>query len=97
MIDPMSEDLLTPKEATRYFPRGPSGRYPHVAKIYRLVKEGKLEHILTPKLATSRQAIARMFTRFTEGDRPAEPTIHTRAVQKQTSREVEQELDRLGI
>ena len=56
MIDPMSEDLLTPKEATRYFPRGPSGRYPHVAKIYRLVKEGKLEHILTPKLATSRQA-----------------------------------------
>jgi hypothetical protein len=61
------------------------------------MRQGKLEHILTPKLATSRQAIARMFTRFTEGDRPPEPTARARAVREQTNLAVEQELDRLGI
>ena len=40
MIDPLIEDLLLPREATRYFPPGPGGKRLHVSAIYRYMSVG---------------------------------------------------------
>ena len=55
MIDPITEDLLVPREATRYFPRGPTGKPLHVSAIYRYMSVGvggiTLESINCPESA----------------------------------------------
>jgi hypothetical protein len=54
-----------------------------------------LESIRTPRLCTSKEAIARFFRKLSEGrgsDLPARPIVKS-----VSDRRVEEELDRLGI
>jgi hypothetical protein len=101
MIDPLLEELITPTEATALYPRGPSGRKVHVSRVYRDIECGfkgiKLESIRTPRLATSRQAVARYFRRLSEASNRAATQIHSDPKPERTNHEVERELDRLGI
>ncbi len=98
MIDPLTEELITPTEATRYYPRDHCGRKPHVSTVFRHMKSGVrgvvLESIRAPKRCTSREAIARFFGRLSEqtGQEPA----RTPAA-RVPDRRVEEELDRLGL
>ena len=99
-IDPLTEDLITPAAATALYPRGPGGRKVHVSRVYRDMKIGvrgvRLESVKTPRLATSRQAVARFFARLSEGSRPA-VALSRHPAQQRNSNAVEQELDRLGF
>lgn len=101
MIDPLVEDLITPAEATAIYPRGPNGKKVHVGKVYRDMKHGVwgivLESIKTPRLATSRQAVARFFRRLSEASRPAVAANHQEVARNRANDEVERELDRLGF
>ena len=73
VIDPLDEDLICPSLATRLFPPGPNGKYVHDSFVYRAMKTGCrsiiLESTRTPKLATSRQAVARFIRRMTKPTR----------------------------
>ena len=101
MIDPLAEDLITPAEATGLYPRGPRGRKVHVSKVYRDMGRGArgvvLESISTPRLATSRQAVARFFRRLSEASRPLEPATRNDVGRTRPDSRVEQALDRLGF
>jgi hypothetical protein len=103
MIDPLTEHLIRPTEATKLYPRGPNGKKVHVSKVYRDMQYGHdgvvLESVQTPTLATSREAVARFFRQLTEARtrRQSRPTGRIRPVVDRTNRDVEQELDRLGI
>src|SRR5690349_5080923 len=70
MIDPLSEDLIPPTEATSLFPRNRRGKRLHVTVIYRYMSKGcrgvVLESLRTPRLVTSRQAVARFIRRLSE-------------------------------
>ena len=103
MIDPLTEDLVLPRQATRYFPRGPSGKRISVGAIYRYMSVGVrgvvLESLDTPRRCTSVQAIARFMARLsgtrTSPHAPGSPRPdNTRSL---ANRAVEQELDKLGI
>ena len=100
MIDPLTEDLILPREATRCFPPGPGGKRLHVCAIYRYMSVGVrgvvLESLNTPRKCTSRQAVARFLNRLSN---PAQtltrsPPGNTRVP---TDRTIERELDRLGL
>jgi hypothetical protein len=101
MIDPLSEDVIVPSEATRIFPKGPNGKHPHVSFIYRAMKTGcrgvVLESIRTPRLATSRQAVARFLDRLTASGRPSSAPARGLQERGWANPEVEIELDRIGI
>jgi hypothetical protein len=101
VIDPLTEEVITPAEAAALYPRGPSGKKVHVCKVYRDMSRGchriVLESIRTPRLATSRQAVARFFRRLTDRRHQATPPSDVATVRERARREVEQELDRLGI
>jgi hypothetical protein len=101
MIDPITEDLLVPREATRYFPRGPTGKPLHVAAIYRYMSAGVggiiLESINCPRKCTSRQAVARFLVRLTDRSRVARPTSRQEVACERPNSDIERELDRLGI
>ena len=101
MIDPLEEELITPADAARYYPRGPSGRRVHVSRVYRDMLHGHdgvvLESIRTPRLATSREAVGRFFTRLTEktrGDRPMPTAV---GVSARNLDAVTRQLDALGL
>ncbi len=100
-IDPESEDLLWPNEAPTLYPRGPGGRKVHISRVYRDMKTGRdgivLESIRTPRLATSRQAVARYFRRLTEADRLHGRVTSNEPPKKRDDERVEHELDRLGF
>jgi hypothetical protein len=101
VIDPLLEDLITPSDATSLYPRGPTGKKVHVSKVYRDMNQGVrgvfLESIRTPRIATSRQAVARFFRLLTELSRsPRQPTS-TRESHQRAGDRVDQELDRLGF
>jgi hypothetical protein len=102
-INPLTEDLIWPTEATKLYPRGPSGKTVHVSRVYRDMKRGRdgivLESIRTPRMATSRQAVARFFRALSEAHQPTgQVTIRSRSSESmQSDRSVEQELDRIGI
>ena len=101
MIDPLVEDIISPGEATRMFARSTCGKYPHVSFVYRAMKSGcrgvLLESIKTPKLATSRQAVARFFAQLSDaGPTPVDP-VRRNADRERASRDVERELDHIGI
>ena len=100
-IDPLTEEIITPNEATNLYPRGSNGKKVHVSKIYRDMKNGShgvvLESIRTPRLATSRQAVARFFHRLSEPSSTSSPASPGRPAPAQTRHEVDQELDRLGL
>lgn len=97
----LEEDLISPTEAARMFPRGPNGKHPHVSFIYRAMKIGcrgvVLESIRTPKLATSRQSVARFIRRLSEMAEPVKPSHHLTTARERDRHQVEQELDRLGF
>lgn len=99
-IDLAQEDLISPLEATRHYPSGPMGRKAHVSRVYRDMTRGfrgiVLESIRTPKLATSRQAIARFFRHLTEAGRRDNPAPSA-APRRSPDPRVERELDRLKI
>ena len=52
-IDPLTEELIRPTEATKLYPRGPDGKTVHVSRVYRDMSRGRhgvvLESIRTPK------------------------------------------------
>lgn len=99
MIDPTKEVLITPAEATWLYPCNSQGKKVHVSKIYRDMTQGSrgivLESIRTPRLCTTREAIARFFVRLSEG--PTGEVTATKAVARVHERRIEHELDRLGI
>jgi hypothetical protein len=101
MIDPLLEDLITPAEATNLYPRRRGGRKVHVSRVYRDMHHGIrgvcLEHLRTPRLATSRQAVARFFRRLSEPTTPPGPSRSVRPNPARAARDLERELDRLGI
>lgn len=96
MIDPLAEDLVSPAEATRLFPKGSNGKHPHVAKIYRLMKEGRLEWLNAPRKCTSRQAVARCILDLS-GTNPAGRESCVPPGLKGIARDVERALDEFGI
>ena len=100
MIDPLREELITPKEATHHYPRNSKGRKVHVARVYRDIQIGKqgvkLESLRTPRLVTSREAIARFFQRLSDGATQQSPVL-TRQNRSRDEERIERELDRLGI
>ena len=99
MIDPLAEELISPSAAAGLYPRGPEGKKVHVSKVYRDMKRGhrgiSLESVRTPKLATSRQAVARYFRRLDDAMRPTTPARPTSTGRAAGS--VDRELDRLGF
>lgn len=101
MIDPLTEEIIGLRDAARMFPKGSNGKYPHVGAVYRAIRLGfrgcKLESIRTPKLATSRQAVARFFRHLSEVDRPRGPLPRSGATVERRNRAVDRELDRAGI
>jgi hypothetical protein len=101
MIDPLTEGIISMREAARLFPRGENGKYPHVSKIYRLAKHGSrgvvLESIRTPRLATSREAVARFFRRLGEANRAVAAEARSPAGDQRASLAAERELVDLGF
>jgi hypothetical protein len=101
VIDPLTEEIIWPRVAARMFPRGENGKYPHISKIYRLMKTGcrgvVLESIRTPRLATSREAVARFFCRLGEVNRAVDAEGRGPAGIGRASLAAEQELVDLGF
>jgi hypothetical protein len=101
MIDPLTEEVILPPAAARIFPKGPNGKHPHVSFVYRAMQRGcrgvVLESIRTPKLATSREAVARFICRLTEQAEPIKTSVGLATAPERDRRQVEQELDRLGF
>lgn len=100
MINPLKETVIRPRVAVRDYPRDEHGRKVHISTIYRHMTIGVrgvvLESIKTPRLCTSREAIARFFLKLSE--RPERTLLQNQVLtQKCGERRVEEELDRLDI
>ena len=95
MIDPLREDLITPNEATRYYPRSSKGKKVHVSKVYRDMQSG-LEFVRTPRIATSKEAIARFFRQLSAMSEQDVSVIPIQ-IRSRNDERIERELDRLGI
>jgi hypothetical protein len=97
MIDPLEEQVILPRVAADCYPRDERGRKVHVSMIYRHMTVGVrgvvLESIRTPRLATSREAIARFFASLSMRPAPMEQVKHV----LDHDRRIEQELDQLGL
>ena len=82
MIDPLTEELIRPIAAAKLYPRGPDGKPPHVSRVYRDLKRGcrgvQLESIRTPKLTTSRQAVAPILSPTDRNSRRERPPTRSR-------------------
>jgi hypothetical protein len=85
VIDPLTEDLIIPAEATALYPRGPKRKKVHVSKVYRDMNRGVrgivLESIKTRGLTMSQQAVARFFRRLSEVARPVATATRNQAAQ----------------
>ena len=103
MIDPLTEPLIRPDLAAALYPVGADGKPVHVSRVYRDMKHGRdgirLEFVRTPRLATSREAVARFFHRLTEAAArpPVGGSCPSRTNPRRADRDVDRELDRLGI
>jgi hypothetical protein len=102
LIDPLREEVISPNEATNCYQRNSKGKKVHVSKVYRDMKFGqngiKLESIRTPRLATSREAIARFFRAVTEARQKQDlQSTLTEPARSRNEETIERELDRLGI
>jgi hypothetical protein len=99
VIDPMVEELITPNEATRYYPRSARGKKVHVSRVYRDIQVGhrgvKLEALRTPRLATSKAAIARFFRALS--DIPGQVVTSSTCRRARHEEAIERELDQIGI
>lgn len=101
VIDPLTEELLTPTQATAFFPRGREGRKVHVSAIYRYMTRGcdgiVLESIRTPRLATSREAIGRFLSLLNQGGQPSATPSHARPAPGEDAERTRRELKRIGL
>jgi hypothetical protein len=84
-IDPLHEDLITLDEARDVFPRSPSGKRPHVSRLYRYTVEGCRGVVLDwiqcgARRCTSKQAIARFFAALTAAVADRRTTANEKAV-----------------
>jgi len=99
VIDPLTEQIITPREATRLYPRDHRGRKVHVATVYRHLGAGVrgiiLESLRTPRLCTSKEAVSRFFRSLSERSVSIAPA--TQVVKQMTDRRIDEELDRLGL
>jgi hypothetical protein len=100
MIDPLTEDIVLPREAPKYLPPGPDGKRLHVSAVYRYMTTGVrgivLESLKAPRRCTSRQAIARFMRRLSEEDQQCPERRHVTSGGI-ADHAIEAELDRLGI
>jgi len=99
-IDPLTETVISPPDASRFCPTRRGGKKPHVSCIYRWMKNGCKGVILESlqvggTRCTSKEALARFFERLTFSDSPAprqSPARRQRAAEAAV-----QELRRQGI
>lgn len=87
-IDPLSEQVISLKQAAKLFPRNERGKRPHISCLYRYTKTG-LRGVLVESIqagsvrATSREAVARFFSRLTKQSatpsRPETRNSHARS------------------
>jgi hypothetical protein len=100
MIDLFSEKLISLPQAAKLFPCSQAGRTVHVGAVYRAAKRGhggvRLETVRTPRLATSREAVARYFEALTARSMNPEPP-RPRHQERRRHEHVSAALDRLGL
>jgi hypothetical protein len=100
VIDPLREKSLIPRLATEHYPRNSWGKKVHVSRVYRDMLVGKngvkLECLRTPRLVTSKEAIARFFQRLSNGATQQSQVLTTEQRTRDQQR-TERELDRIGI
>jgi hypothetical protein len=101
MIDPLNEELISPTEAARIFPKGAKGKPLHVTCIYRYMSHGcrgvVLESVNAPKKCTSRQAVARFIRDLTGEASCPGPVTRSCPEGRRSNRLVEEKLDRFGL
>jgi Protein of unknown function (DUF1580) len=104
LINPITESLISLKEAAKLFPERRGGRKPHLSCMYRYTVSGCRGIVLDSvqagsTRATSREAVARFFRALST----ASPTrAKSDSAESQTRREIEikaanEQLDRVGI
>jgi hypothetical protein len=101
VIDPLTEELILPREATRLFPRCPKGKTLHISAVYRYMSAGVrgvvLESLDAPRKCTSRQAVARFLARLSSVGKPTPLLPRGDIAGRHADPDVEHELDRLGF
>ena len=101
MIDPLTEEIIWPRDVVKMLPKGSNGKHLHIGYVYRAMKTGcrgvVLESIRTPRLATSKPAVARYLRALSDADRPAGTAPRRSGARERGNQEVERELDQLGI
>jgi len=99
MIDPLTEEIISLKDAAQDFPRRRKGKKPSIGCMYRYSKTGCKGIVLETiqaggTRATSREAVARFLRRMTaavSGESPESEAPSHASIQ------AEQELDEAGI
>jgi len=98
-IDLEREQVLSLRQATDSLPRLRQGRRVHISTVYRWISRGvggvRLEAVkLGRTLVTSREALQRFADRLTED---AGDGVEDSRAQRERSKQVGRELDRLGL
>ena len=99
-INIASEQVIALRDATTHLPRGPSGKKPHLATLYRWATRGvsgtRLETIRVGGARyTSVEALQRFVDRLS--DPPARSTPQASRRRSRETKRTERELDELGI
>ena len=100
MIDPLTEQVISLREAASQLPVRRRGRKPHVSCLYRWTVSGCRGVVLESlqvggTRCTSREALSRFFARLTLGELvPQVPTLTQRRRQHEGA---ERKLDKAGV
>ncbi len=100
MIDPLSEQVISLADGTRFCPARRKGKKPHISCIYRWTTTGCRGIVLESlqvggTRCTSKEALARFFQRLTYADDPgADQTPNRR---ERAAAAAERELKREGL
>jgi hypothetical protein len=99
MLNPLTEELISLKEATQIFPRRRQGKKPSIACMYRYSTRGWRGIVLETiqaggTRATSKEAVARFLRRMTAAVSGESPESEAPS---QASIQAEQELNEAGI
>ncbi len=102
MIDPTTETLVSFSEAAHSLPRRRAGKRPHISCLYRWSVSGCRGVILESiqvggTRCTSREAVARFFTRLTTGDVADVPAVRSVAKRQRAVARAMKELDQAGV
>lgn len=103
MIDPNSETLISLTEAAKLLPARRGGKKPHVSCLYRWTKTGCKGVVLESlqvggTRCTSKEALGRFFQWLTEVSQAPNSDANSPSDSlPEESREIEQQLDDLGI